>query len=572
MNSAAVIGRQLRQHNTSRVSGPVIPPTPLTKPRATAPSHQTLYPYPAPNYPQGQQGKSSEEEIKPKGFAALRNKLSWSCCWGAIKSFSVGSLLIMVGITMSVVGFYAGPLSTHKVQRHNETVSIINEHRQYHLHNLTYVGPALMGIGGIALVAACVMFEGKDTSVKIVPSDQCPRDSDAMLSEYLLDGQISSKDTLTVATRFGNYLTVPNSSPFFPVRKPSMVSIVSERRPSYVRPTTSEPQSTLHITNGSRPQLPLPMKPWPPPPYINSPQIEDEFVPSPQDIDLLDPDGCETPILCSLDSLDLELHVIDCPMVVRVQVESGHLASVESDGLSDTDSSEVEQPRSHDPVDEEKEDSLLRNKSLSLKTLNDSFSGTKLRLSKPSSKHSLSSRQLSSVDTKDPIQSGNPEPSSASETPFISLKSQLPETTEKCFQHIIQNTSFSNGSKPSTITEDEDDDDERGEQAPLIKECKVKAPSVGKSSNHLYQFSEMPQTEELKTASPTLKTFPCITDYDTLTSASGYLSLSTECNHQQQTDIVNDKTVIPFVKIVESGSENQLRHSFPNGRKCGISS
>ncbi|GIY73447.1 uncharacterized protein CEXT_701351 [Caerostris extrusa] len=64
----------------------------------------------------------------------------------------------------------------------------------------------------------------------------------------------------------------------------------------------------------------------------------DEFVPSPQDIEIIDPDGCDTPRRDT--SMDMEVYVSNCPITVRVQVEPRHLASMESDGLSDSDISD----------------------------------------------------------------------------------------------------------------------------------------------------------------------------------------------------------------------------------------
>lgn len=46
-----------------------------------------------------------------------------------------------------------------------------NETKGFHLNNLSYVGPIVMGFGGFIVVAACVMtFEARDSAAKVVPA------------------------------------------------------------------------------------------------------------------------------------------------------------------------------------------------------------------------------------------------------------------------------------------------------------------------------------------------------------------------------------------------------------------
>lgn len=55
--------------------------------------------------------------------------------------------------------------------RGNHTVRIKNESRGFHLNNLSYAGPIVMGVGGFIVVAACVMtFEARDSAAKVVPA------------------------------------------------------------------------------------------------------------------------------------------------------------------------------------------------------------------------------------------------------------------------------------------------------------------------------------------------------------------------------------------------------------------
>ncbi|XP_076368043.1 uncharacterized protein LOC143255755 [Tachypleus tridentatus] len=603
MNSAAVIGRQLRQHNTNRISGPVVPPTPLNRTRAKNQSHQPLYPL--LNYPPGQQGKSSEEEKKPKGLAALKSKLSWGCCWRAVKSFSGGVLLIMVGIAMSVVGFYAGPLSLHEEHRSNETVKIINKQRQFHLHNLTYVGPAIMGIGGIVLVAASVMFESKDTSAKVVPSDQRPGDTEAMLSEYVLDGQISLKDSSTITTRFGNYLTVPNSSPFFPTRKQSVISILSERKMSHVPQAPSKPPSPLKVQK-CRPTLTLPMKPWPLTPSIQSPQVEDEFVPSPQDIELPDPDGCETPIRCSLDSMDLELYATDCPLTVSVQLETQYLTSQENDDLLDKEVSDLDQSSFDHLSDLDKDEAkepLLNNKPFPSKGVEDLLLSTKLKLSEDPGQASIGVKINSSKNLEDNYLSNKEKGSEDTEAQFLDTESWSSQESKKgllglqmalsidldnpyvCInpqsagisndtfvhqRHSVKGFPSNMRDEPPELLgndeEEEENEDEQEEQIPLIKNNKIESISSGEHKGQAHQldgFIQMEDSTPIVTSRKPFLYYPSSND--------NFVQMNAGSNPQQALTDFKEKVVGPIFKMEDSCAD-KVKQSLTNGRKCGISS
>ncbi|KAK6630831.1 hypothetical protein RUM44_003001 [Polyplax serrata] len=67
--------------------------------------------------------------------------------------------------------YYADQLSIRSETRGNSTVRVKNESRGFHLNNLSYAGPIVMGIGGFIVVAACVMtFEARDSAAKVVPA------------------------------------------------------------------------------------------------------------------------------------------------------------------------------------------------------------------------------------------------------------------------------------------------------------------------------------------------------------------------------------------------------------------
>ncbi|EEB13010.1 hypothetical protein Phum_PHUM218550, partial [Pediculus humanus corporis] len=101
----------------------------------------------------------------------VKGKVTTRCLWNACKALSIGLLLLTIGTSMAVVGYYADQLSIRSEKRGNSTVKIKNESQGFHLNNLSYAGPIIMGIGGFIVVAACVMtFEARDSAAKVVPA------------------------------------------------------------------------------------------------------------------------------------------------------------------------------------------------------------------------------------------------------------------------------------------------------------------------------------------------------------------------------------------------------------------
>ncbi|XP_023230556.1 uncharacterized protein LOC111630650 [Centruroides sculpturatus] len=305
MNSAAVIGRQLRQQNTGR-SGPGQPVTPgRVRPRAS--SHQ-------------QSNQKGEQGEKISRWEQFRSQVTPQCFWAVCKALSCGVFLLSAGMAMSVVGFYAEPLSTEAVNENNKTVRVLDQNRQYHLHNLTYVGPVIMGLGGFVLLAVCVMnCDGPETGgAKVVPIK-----NDKPLTN---DIQLLDKSKLNGPGLTGPYLCVPG----VPVQNNVVIPAPRPKCPT---------QQVTHPGPAVRPKLPLPIKDSPSSSDTKTWEVEVvDLVPSPQDLQLTDPDGCDTPRPSSVSSMDMELYLASCPITVRVQIEPRYLASMES--LSDSDMSE----------------------------------------------------------------------------------------------------------------------------------------------------------------------------------------------------------------------------------------
>ena len=225
LNSAAVIGRQLRQQqNTSRTSGPLVPPVSIYKGRPRTPS-QIGRPYsPAAtsstfgtgtghtsstggvaaggvsvlNYsthPQSTQ--STSDQVSKHNYSSYPNSRSKPCdprnssnnnqpgdeeprirctchCFCiALKALSLGLCLLIAGVVMSGFGFY----NEHYFLLQHTNLTVITETEKASLtmyRNLTYAGPVIMGLGGIMVVAALVLtFEVRDTlGVKVAPVKQ----------------------------------------------------------------------------------------------------------------------------------------------------------------------------------------------------------------------------------------------------------------------------------------------------------------------------------------------------------------------------------------------------------------
>nr|XP_037870017.1 uncharacterized protein LOC105842370 isoform X2 [Bombyx mori] len=101
----------------------------------------------------------------------VRGKMSSQCLWHACRALSAGLLLMLLGGAMAVIGYYADTLSVAEEIRGNATVSVKDEARGFHLNNLSYAGPIVMGFGGFIVVAACVMtFEARDSAAKVTPA------------------------------------------------------------------------------------------------------------------------------------------------------------------------------------------------------------------------------------------------------------------------------------------------------------------------------------------------------------------------------------------------------------------
>lgn len=226
MNSAAVIGRQLRQQAVSgRSSGPMVQAPPVhgkhrprtpshvmlpLRPHSPAPPHSSLADYAPvfanrPGYASGDRmqvfcsapyadfstgnplavqrdQRELAAQLRKSEMARTQPKLhcTWHCFCVAFKALSGGIVLLVVGTVMSVIGFLAeanlqaSNQQKAAAERAAEVAAVESgepspptespEELHAQIRNLTFAGPVIMGLGGIVIVAALVLtFEVRDT-------------------------------------------------------------------------------------------------------------------------------------------------------------------------------------------------------------------------------------------------------------------------------------------------------------------------------------------------------------------------------------------------------------------------
>lgn len=280
----------------------------------------------------------------------MKSCLSFRCIWLCFKALSGGVLLIAIGVGMTVFGFYADTIAVHEEfdENANKTLLVMNEALRMHIHNLTYVGPVFMGLGGMLIVAACVLtFDGQEDDAK-GPRNRRPSDVEG--TEQLIAAEPAKAERCNgpLSPFLGLAASDDATGPEAPDNHREVVTVAEVALPNG-GPGRARPQLPLPVVTGrvSPAEAVVPQRSSPPPRvavrqkrrnHFLSP-LFDEFVPSPQDIQIPDPDGCTPDAGCALE-MDVFNRTTKCPP--RLQLEPRYLASIESDGLSDSDTEESE--------------------------------------------------------------------------------------------------------------------------------------------------------------------------------------------------------------------------------------
>ncbi|XP_054153245.1 uncharacterized protein LOC128951959 isoform X2 [Oppia nitens] len=355
--SAAVIGRQLRQQQTTgRVSGPLVPPQHF-KGRPRTPSHisglpvgrtyspaahslNTLgpdadkkfaqfagqHPHEFYPHPAHRENADKDKEADKHKDDEPRLRCTWHCFCIAIKALSGGIVLLVLGTVMSVIGFFAEPLAIEQITLPNGTiVPTMDPDTKQHLHNLTYVGPVVMGLGGIVIVAACVLtFEVRDTlGVKVVPIK--PETAGTLGASTSMSSTVIARKMSSITVDSGGCkgranagaLTLPLAT--ISSNSNAIESTISGRIHETIQETMfnegepilgySAPNSSKVISGGRHQQqvskhrrrysivdqvMPSLTSPSSGTSHLLSPNIETTYfgLPSPQETELSDPEGC----------------------------------------------------------------------------------------------------------------------------------------------------------------------------------------------------------------------------------------------------------------------------------------
>uniref|UniRef100_A0A915B1B0 Transmembrane protein 200A n=1 Tax=Parascaris univalens TaxID=6257 RepID=A0A915B1B0_PARUN len=119
--------------------------------------------------------RSRAEECHKRRLIAIFTKTYHSknrqTLWAACRAVVFGAIVIVVGMLMTVVGYFDVDLAQE--ERYNKETDekeiVINLSKRYQLKSLQYVGPILMGVGSFILIIACVItLESRDKHAQII--------------------------------------------------------------------------------------------------------------------------------------------------------------------------------------------------------------------------------------------------------------------------------------------------------------------------------------------------------------------------------------------------------------------
>lgn len=160
MSSAAVIGRQLRQHNKDgRTSGPLVPPPYKGRPRTPSQAVSGNRPYSPAATSTGTAGPVSRQAYaspadRDRNKCAKEEepklKCTWHCFCIALKALSGGIVLLIAGTIMSIVGFVAESHYNQTVITNGTTIAppiavpSNSSDSQSTFRNLTYAGTFIL--------------------------------------------------------------------------------------------------------------------------------------------------------------------------------------------------------------------------------------------------------------------------------------------------------------------------------------------------------------------------------------------------------------------------------------------
>ena len=118
--------------------------------------------------------------IGPRLMANFRGegRVTTGCLWHACRAVTIGIALIITGISLTIIGYLT---DQREFQEHVELSRKFDNYTstkykdgRFHLSNISFSGPVVLGTGGFLVIVACVMtLEARDNAAKIVPATAC---------------------------------------------------------------------------------------------------------------------------------------------------------------------------------------------------------------------------------------------------------------------------------------------------------------------------------------------------------------------------------------------------------------
>ncbi|KJH51140.1 hypothetical protein DICVIV_02700 [Dictyocaulus viviparus] len=92
--------------------------------------------------------------------------------WAACRAVIFGCIVIVVGLAMTVLGYFDKQFSERMEIVDGTIIIYHNRLIQYQLKSMQYLGPILMGIGSFILIIACVVtLESRDKHTQIISEE-----------------------------------------------------------------------------------------------------------------------------------------------------------------------------------------------------------------------------------------------------------------------------------------------------------------------------------------------------------------------------------------------------------------
>ncbi|CAI5437483.1 unnamed protein product [Caenorhabditis angaria] len=115
--------------------------------------------------------KKEEKIKKPK--IIIKKKADAKTVWAACRAVIFGCIIIVVGLSMAVLGYFDIHFSERvRLDSNGSQVITHDKFIQYQLKSMQYLGPILMGIGSFILIIACVVtLESRDKHAQIITEE-----------------------------------------------------------------------------------------------------------------------------------------------------------------------------------------------------------------------------------------------------------------------------------------------------------------------------------------------------------------------------------------------------------------